>query len=349
MNLRSTAWIVGLLACSVTAISCTSSKSPTAPGGSGQAGGAASDRPKVAFISNNPSDFWAIANAGTDKAAAEFNVEVDFRMPARGTAAEQQEIIEDLLAKGIQGIAISPKDAVNQAEYLNQIADRVPLITQDSDLPEGSKRLCYIGTHNEKAGQAAGEMIKAALPDGGKFVIFVGTLDAQNAVDRRQGLANELAGQPVELPASSSDPITLGKYTLLETMTDEVDRPKCKANVEDALVKYPDVACFVGLWAYNPPLILQAVKEAQKEGKIKIIAFDEEDETLQGVKDGHIYCTIVQQPYEFGYQSVRLLASLARGDKSVLPPDGMLPVPHKVIMRNNVEEFHAKLRELRGQ
>src|SRR5262249_6511888 len=162
-----------------------------------------------------------------------FNAEVDFRMPARGTAAEQQELIEDLLAKGVQGIAISPKDAVNQAEFLNGIAERVPLITQDSDLPEGSKRLCYIGTHNAKAGEAAGEMIKEVLPDGGKIVIFVGTLDAQNAVDRRQGLANALAGKPVELPASSNEPIKLGKYTLLETMTDEVDRPKCKANVED--------------------------------------------------------------------------------------------------------------------
>jgi ribose transport system substrate-binding protein len=350
MKLRTAARIVCLLVCSLAAVSC-SSNAPNPQGGASPPGGGAdsTSRPKIAFITNNASDFWAIANAGTDKAAQEFNADVDFRMPARGTAAEQQEIIEDLLAKGVQGIAISPKDAVNQAEFLNGIADRVPLITQDSDLPQGSKRLCYIGTHNEKAGQAAGEMIKEALPSGGKFVIFVGTLDAQNAVDRRQGLANELAGMPVELPASSNDPITLGKYTLLETMTDETDRPKCKANVEDALVKYPDVACFVGLWAYNPPLILQAVKEGKKEGQVKIIAFDEEDETLQGVKDGHIYCTIVQQPYEFGYQSVRLLASLARGDKSVIPPDGLLPVPHKVIKRDNVEEFHAELRRLRGQ
>ncbi len=81
------------------------------------------------------------------------------------------------------------------------------------------------------------------------------------------------------------------------------------------------------MWACGPtirPLILQAVKQAKKEGKVKIVAFDEEDETLQGVKDGHIYCTIVQQPYEFGYQSVRLLASIVRGDKSVLPADGVL-------------------------
>lgn len=341
MRLRSAAAIAGLLLCLVTSVSCTSSQS--------SGSGSASDRIKVAFITNNPSDFWAIANAGTDKAAKEFDVDVDFRMPARGTAAEQREIIEDLMAKGIQGIAISPKDAANQADFLNKIAGQVPMITQDSDLPAGSKRLCYIGTHNYKAGEAAGEMIKEVLPEGGKLVIFVGTLDAQNAVDRRQGLADTLAGKPVQFDANSTEPVTLGKYTLLETMTDEADRPKCKANAEDALVKYPDVACFIGLWAYNPPFLLQAVKEAKQEGQVKIVGFDEEDETLQGVKDGHIYCTIVQQPFEFGYQSVRLLAGLARGDKSVLPTDGMLPVPHRVIKQENVEEFHAELKRLRGK
>ncbi len=346
MRLRPAASRIGLLLIACTSLCCTKGGAPVyMQPGKGAAGG---DRPKVAFITNNPSDFWAIANAGTDKAAQEFNVEVEFRTPPRGTAAEQREIIEDLMAKGVKGIAISPKDAVNQAEFLNQIAEQVPLITQDSDLPEGSKRLCYIGTHNYKAGVAAGEMLIEALPEGGKIAIFVGSLDAQNAIDRRQGLADTLQGKPVDLQGSTG-PVVLGKYTLLETMTDEADHPKCKANAEDALVKYPDVACMVGLWAYNPPLILQAVKEAKKEGKVKIIAFDEEEGTLQGVKDGHIHCTIVQQPYEFGYQSVRLLAALARGDKSVIPADGMLPVPHKVIKKDNVEEFHAELRRLTGK
>jgi ribose transport system substrate-binding protein len=320
-------------------LGCTSSQPTNNSSGTGGAGG---EKPTVAFVSNNAFEFWTFARRGTEKGAKEFNVEVNFQMPAPGTAAKQREIVEDLMAKGVKGIAISPNDAENQAEFLNGIADQVPIITQDSDLPPGSKRLCYIGTNNYDAGKAAGQLVKEALPEGGKIVVYVGKLDAQNAVERRQGLMDELAG------AKDAKGPTLDKYELLDTMTDDAKQEKCKANVEDTLTKYPDVACLVGLWAYNPPAILAAVKEAGKQGKVAIVGFDENDETLQGIDDGHIHGTIVQQPFEFGYQSVRILASLARGDRSVVPANGILYIPHRVIKKDNVAAFRAELTQLKS-
>ena len=74
--------------------------------------------------------------------------------------------------------------------------------------------------------------------------------------------------------------------------------------------RHPDVDGLVGLFAYNPPLILEALEGAGKIGEIKVIAFDEDDETLQGIIDGTIEGTIVQQPYEFGYQSVKYLKDI---------------------------------------
>src|SRR5271168_1029279 len=72
-------------------------------------------RLKVAFISNNAYDFWKIAQRGTEKAAAEFNVDCEFRMPSGGgSVEEQQRIIEDLLTRGVKGIAISPNAAKDQ-------------------------------------------------------------------------------------------------------------------------------------------------------------------------------------------------------------------------------------------
>ena len=133
-------------------------------------------------------------------------------------------------------------------------------------------------------------------------------------------------------------------------MTDDAQQDKCKANVEDTLVKYgaePDKLCLVGLWAYNPPAILAAVKGAGLAGKVHIVAFDENEETLQGVKDGEIYGTIVQNPFEFGYQAVRILAGLARGDRSVLPEGGILHIPHREITHDNVEPFWAELKRLK--
>src|SRR6516165_8337941 len=101
------------------------------------------EKTKVGFVTNNPAQFWTIAEAGTRKAASELGVEVLFKRPATGTAAEQKDIIDDLLTRGVAGIAISVNDPVNQKDYLDRIAARVPLITQDNDAPD-SKRLCYL-------------------------------------------------------------------------------------------------------------------------------------------------------------------------------------------------------------
>jgi len=314
-----------------------------------------SGRTKVAFISNNPYTFWTIAQPATEKAAKEFDVDVEFKMPPEdGGAPAQRRIIEDLLTKGIKGIAISPNDAANSVAFFRDVSQKVPLVTQDSDVPDIKVRRCYIGTDNYKAGKAAGELVKKAAPDGGKVMIYVGALDVQNAVERRQGVLDELAGKKDAQGEPDGDYKKYGKWTLLGTMTDAGKGDKCLRNAEDTLTKHPDVKVLVGLWEYNPPAMLRAVKDAKQEGKVQIVAFDENDETLQGIKDGYIIGTIVQNPFMFGYEAVKILAGLAKGDESVLKrPDiddqGRIYVPHRIVTKDNVEDFHKELKQLKGQ
>ena len=289
---------------------------------------------KLAFVTNNPSDFWTIARKGTEKAATEIpNIKVEFKLNPDNTAASQQRLVDDLLAVGIDGIAISPVDPKNQTQLLNKAAKQALVVTQDSDA-EGSDRACYVGTDNIAAGRQAGKLIKEALPQGGKILLFVGTLDAANARERKQGIEEEIKGTNI---------------TIVNTLTDNADRAKARANVSDALVANPDVAALVGLWSYNGPAILGAVKAANKIGKIKIIAFDEEDETLAGIKAGEIYATVVQQPFEFGFKSIELMAKALRGDKSVIPANKKIVVDTLPIKKEQVEEFTIKLNKLRGR
>ena len=289
---------------------------------------------KLAFVTNNASDFWTIARAGCQKAQEEVpNISVDFQIPSDGTAASQKRIVDDLLARGIDGIAISPVDPTNETAMLNDVAKQAMLFTQDSDAPN-SDRACYVGTNNIDAGKQAGELIKKALPDGGKIMVFVGTLDAQNARDRLSGIKQTIDGTKIEI---------------LDVRTDDTDRVRAKANVQDTLVKYPDIAGLVGLWSYNGPAILNATREAGKAGKVKIVCFDEEDETLGGVKAGDIFATVVQQPFEFGRESMTIMSKALRGDKSAIPAGKQIFVPTLAIQRDNVEEYQAKLNKLRGR
>lgn len=289
---------------------------------------------KLAFVTNNSSDYWTIASKGVDKAKAELpNVEVDFKMPTEGTAAAQQAIVDDLLTTKVDGIAISPVDPANQKDMLDTAASKTMVFTQDSDAPE-SNRACYVGSDNTAAGKMAGEELKKALPNGGKVMIFVGKADAQNAKDRINGLKEAIQGTNIQV---------------VDVRTDDADHARAKTNVDDVLVKEPDIAGLVGIWSYNGPAILSAVKDAGKAGKVKIVCFDEEDDTLAGVKDGSIDATIVQQPFEFGYQAIIMLNKALNGDKSAIPANKLMIIPTKVVNKDNVEEFKTNLDKLRGR
>ncbi len=332
-----------------------------------------SDRPDVAFISNNAHEFWSIAKKGTEAAAKETNLKVTFLMPPQGTSEEQRRFIEDLMNKGVRAIAISPNDSANQVDFFRTINQRLPVIAVDNDLPSSEARRCYIGTDNVAAGRAVGKLIKQHVPPGSKFMIFVGKLDSQNAQERRLGVVTELAGDPdkakeaVEKMNRNEYPVQFGDYELLGTMTDDADQAVCRRKAEDTLTKYSDVKCLVGLWAYNPPAILEAVVSQKKAGQVVIIGFDENEETLKGIRDGHIVGTVVQDPYNFGYESVKLMAALVRGDQSVLNRPDMnaekqIFIRHRIVNKDGqtlaayqdekveaVEPFHTRLKELKGQ
>lgn len=328
--------------------------------------GYASDKPKVAFVSNNADTFWTIAEAGCRKGESDFGVEVVFRMPAKGDPAEQTEILDILKNQNIKALAVSVIDPKGQRAHLDEIAEKIPLITQDNDAP-GTKRLCYIGTNNYQAGRAVGKLVKEAMPDGGTVAIFVGQLEPLNARQRQRGVLDELADAP---PPDNINDITraddgkmYGKYRLHKTYTDKPEGvTQATRNALAAIndLKKEKNCCFVGLWAYNPPTILTAVKDKIKEheiqpGQIKIVGFDEDQVTLQGILDGHIHATVVQDPFNFGYESVRMMAGLAKGDKSGLPKNGVFDVPYRIITKTGgegrvpVATFRQDLEKLTGK
>jgi ribose transport system substrate-binding protein len=230
-------------------------------------------------------------------------------------------------------MAISPVAPKDQTELLDKAAGQTLLITQDSDAPD-SKRACYVGTDNVEAGKMAGEELKKALPNGGSVMVFVGEKDAQNAMDRYAGLKQAVEGTNIKI---------------LDIRTDHKDAAKAVSNVSDTLVSVPDIAGLVGLWSYNGPAILNAVKAAGKQGKVKIVCFDEEDDTLAGVKDGFIEATIVQNPFEIGYQSIKLMADVKSGNTAAIPENKQIIIPARVLHKADVDAYKVELNRIRGK
>ena len=290
----------------------------------------AQGKKELALVTNAAADFWTIAKRGVEKAQKEhpdYNMQVV--ITGQATAAEQRRELDDLLARGVAGVSISAIDPKNSTEEFNKVAAKAVLFTTDSDAPQ-SNRVVYIGTDNTAAGKQAGEQIKKALPNGGKVMMFVGTMDADNARERVQGIKDTLAGSNIQI---------------VDIRTDGVDFAKAKSNVQDALAK-GGVDCLVGLYSYNTPQIYSAVKEAGKAGQVKVVGFDEDPQTLRGVADGTVLSTVVQQPYEFGYQSMVDMIKYRNGDKSFIPPSKLIIIPTRVIDKSNVAAFQSSMKQL---
>jgi ribose transport system substrate-binding protein len=309
--------------------------------GCGEPGGS-SGKPRYAFVTNGVADFWTIAEAGARQAAGDLGVDVGIFMP--GSLSDQKQILEDAVTRGFAGIAVSPIDPSNQTEMINRAAAAAKLVTHDSDAPD-SDRLAYIGMDNYTAGRLCGQLVKEALPEGGEIMILIGRMEQDNSRKRRQGVIDELLGRS-EDPSRfdpPSDVLEGGGYRILGTLTDAFDLAKAKANAEDTLSRHPGIDAMVGLFAYNPPAILQALEQAGKLGAVKVIGFDEDEQTLAGIAAGTVHGTVVQNPYEYGYQSVKVLHALAAGENPGLPEDGFLQIPGRQIRLDGVEAFRSDL------
>jgi ribose transport system substrate-binding protein len=296
--------------------------------------GDAQSKKTLAFVVNGASDFWKAAEAGVKKAQSELpNYTLTFKYPEQSSAAIQTRMMDDLVAAGVAGILVSPVDPKTMGEALNRVGGQVALFTTDSDAPN-SKRIVYIGSSNMDAGKQAGQLMVKAMPNGGKCMGFVGLPGADNARERIEGVKEVIKGTKIEL---------------VDVRADDIDQTRAKRNVEDTLTARPEINCMVGFYSYNTPRIYEALKEAGKIGKVTIIGFDEDAITLGGIKEGTIVGTVVQQPYEWGYQGMKQMAKYLEGDKSFIPANKLIIVPTRIIDKGNVDDFWAELKARQGR
>lgn len=302
-------WLAALATLAITGCSLSSSSTPDAGPvevavSVGSNTGAAGAK-RLILITNGESPFWDAARAGLQDAEKDLNIgqtgltavmEINDGTPAGQIAKLRQYDTQSDVA----GIAISVIDADNSAiadELRKLKAKGVQIVTVDSDVNRErlrDARTAFIGTDNLAGGRELGVCAKHLRPDGGEYVTFVGKTGAQNAIERVGGFA-EGAGS---------------KFKSLDNMGDDLDRPRARENVRNAIANHPGLNTLVGIWSYNAPAIVDVVKELGQRDKLTVVVFDAEPLAIRQMADGQIDAMVVQNPYQMGYQSVRLLKAL---------------------------------------
>lgn len=301
------------------------------------------ERPSVVFIASGSGPYWQLAADGARAAAKTHNVDLRVEMPEGSESLEQQMLmLADLKLDDLGGVAFSPVDPEAQTRLINQMAQETYVVTLDSDAPL-SHRHCHIGTSNVGAGRLCAALVQEAAPAGGKVALILANLTKSSGVDRKAAFEESLGKpKPGEAPAAESP-----TYEVIDTLVDDGDDEKCRQLIRETIEAHPDIACFVALNARQGPILLEELGELKKLGEIKLVTFDDSKEILEGIEQGHIYATVAQDPYNYGYRSIGQLASLCRGDPSDLPitGGGTLHVNAEAVKQENLEEFRKKLAE----
>jgi ribose transport system substrate-binding protein len=265
----------------------------------------------------------AIQKAAELSAEGPVQVEVLYVGSVSSNAAEQVHVMEDVIARRVDAIAISCNDPVACIDPINKaVAVGIPVMTWDADSPQ-SQRFTYLGVDNYQAGQVAADLLVRAMDQQGKVAILTGVLGAHNLEERVRGFRDGIGPYPdirIITTAVSNDDINRGVQVVEETMQTHPDL---------------DGWFFVGMW----PLVadrgsMPLWEDAALSGDMKTVAFDTLPVELEFLRDGYLSGLVGQKYWGWGYDTVQIVYDYIINDKTYPPfiSSGM-----DIVTRNNVE------------
>ncbi|EKQ56221.1 MULTISPECIES: substrate-binding domain-containing protein [unclassified Clostridium] len=261
-------------------------------------------KPKIVLISHiktNP--YWLSIKKGAERAAEERGAVVEFLGPTTANTEEGLKLFDMATSAKVSGIITYVQEEGKYSQKINGAIEKgIPVVTIDSD-EENSNRIAYVGTDNILAGQVAGEETVKQVGKDGNVAIVMGGKDVKNQRERVEGFENYLAAHSnlKVVDVDSSDAMLLEAEIVTRKIlnrNDKVDALFCTSALD-------------GIGA------AKAVNDLNVKGKVKIICFDDLEETLNNIRTGLVAATIVQKSDEMGYKAVNIIMDKIQGKSEI--------------------------------
>ncbi len=228
-------------------------------------------------------------------AQGQYDVEVLTVGPVSADAVEQVRVIDDLIARRVDGIAVSCNDPTACIDPIERAAAAgIPVMTWDSDSPQ-SKRFTFLSIDNYGAGRQAAELLVTAIGAQGKVAILTGVPGGLNLEQRVHGFREALAAYP--------------QVTVVAEVASNEDINRGVQGIEEVMQSHPDLSGWflAGLW----PLVADRGSmprwEAAAQRGMKTVAFDTLPFELDLLRDGYLTALIGQKYWSWGYESVQIV------------------------------------------
>jgi ribose transport system substrate-binding protein len=265
--------------------------------------------------------FWQTVHAGAVKAAKESNVDIEWNAPTLEIDSSRQiAIVESMVNRRLAGIALAPVDRKALVGVVERAAAAgIPVAIFDSDI-DTDKRLTYVATDNREGGRIAATKMGELLLGEGEVAIISFMPGSAATMEREEGFREEIKK-------------TYPKIRIVQTAYGMADRAKARAAAENIMAAHPDLG---GLFADNESSSAGAVLavKARGDAKVRMIAFDSNDQLVADLQDRNIDALIIQKPMQMGYDSVEALGRKLQGQ----PVESRVDLPAVLVTRADMEK-----------
>jgi len=295
--------------------------------------------PSVTLVMGGSGPFWQLAAAGAREAADRNGVNLRVEMPEHeGSSAEQMAILDRLANAQPHGVAVCPADHAAQMAFIDQLAAKTRLMTFLADAPQAGQ-LFHVGASDYSAAWKCASAIGSMGER--ETILALVPKDAGGAIaERLRGLEESLRMQVDGDGRTMFSRMHVIEY---EVAVQGGAKASAAAALRTALNAYPHATWVVSLASSGAAALVDVLVGAGKLGQVRLVTFDQSEETLAAIEAGRIHAAVAQDPFELGYTAVNWLACLCRSNELGLPSPGkgQANIRPQIVHRENVAQFRA--------
>jgi ribose transport system substrate-binding protein len=245
--------------------------------------------------------FWQSCKAGAEKAGAEFGVKIRWDGPQKESdTAGQIAVVENAITAKVDGIVLAPLDKAALVGVIKKAKEaNIPLTIFDSGA-DTEEYVSFVATDNRKGGEMAAVRMGELLAGKGKVAIIPVFPNSASTGEREDGFEETIKAKFPDI-------------TVVRSNYGNSDRAQSLKVTEDVLAANPDI---VGIFGPNESSIvgaLQACKNRNLIGKVKLVGFDSTKQLVEALEKGDIDSLVVQNPFKMGYEGVKTIVDLKQG------------------------------------
>ncbi len=293
-----------LLLIAVVVSACGGAAQPASqPAAEKPAADQAAAKPYIAVISKGfQHQFWQAVNAGADKAAKDFNVDITFEGPETEAMVDKQvEMVQAALDKKPAALCLAALDSKALVPLLERAkSEGIPVVGfdsgVDSDIP-----VATAATNNVAAAALAADKMVELIGGSGEVAVIAHDQTSRTGIDRVAGFTDQIKSKYPDV-------------AIVDTQYGGGDQLKSTDLAKAIIQAHPNLKGFFGANEGSIIGVLNAVKELGKEGQIVVIGYDSGKQQMDAIVAGTEAGAITQDPIGIGYKCVEAAVKTLNGE-----------------------------------